>query len=235
MLFYFSTLLISVNITNLRFGDRSPIKVFAVDSVLCYAKYTAALAALEAAVKDLRHSDFPSLKATLADDLGDFKTSCANKYGVATCKKVVDDQLADLTEDGPKDFTTNCKIEEPKTDADDCYSAYAALVAALEKLKPTSARRIQMKAAATELDAFVTKCPKTSHSAECLPVLSPIDPTTGPIYDDLEDIQGKYTVKAPPAGGSGGGGSGNHGVLAFHASSGFLMIISLIIHLYLIL
>jgi hypothetical protein len=93
MLFLLSTLIILTNITTVHVEDRSPIKGLAVDSVLCYAKYTAALAVLQTAVDDLQRSDFPSLKATLAEDLDDFKTSCANKYAVTACKTVSDKQL----------------------------------------------------------------------------------------------------------------------------------------------
>jgi hypothetical protein len=60
MLLYFSTLIISANVTNLRVEERSPIKGLAVDSVLCSGDYEAALAALETAVEDLRRSNFPS-------------------------------------------------------------------------------------------------------------------------------------------------------------------------------
>jgi hypothetical protein len=46
-----------------------------------------------------------------------------------------------------------------------------------------------MKTVVNELDAFITKCPKTSHSADCLSILSPIKPDVGPVYTDLENFQ----------------------------------------------
>jgi hypothetical protein len=233
MLFLLSILIISKNITTVHVEDQSSMKAFAVDSVLCYAAYTAALAALTTAAGKLERSSFPIFKDSPEEELTIFSTSCANKYSATTCKTVVDAQITKVTEDGPTSFTTNCKINEPKTDATDCYTAYSALVAALEKLEPIGSRKIQMKAAVNELDAFVTKCPKTSHSTDCLPILSPIRPDVGPVYTDLENIQKKCELKASPP--AGGGGSGDHGVPIFSTRFFFLLIVSVIINLYFII
>jgi hypothetical protein len=65
----------------------------------------------------------------------------------------------------------------------------------LEKLKSTGSRKVQMKAVVNELDAFATKCPKTSHYADCLSILSPINPDVSPIYTDLENLQKNVLFK----------------------------------------
>jgi hypothetical protein len=227
MLLYFLTIGFSVNLSAIDTKRISSIRFHAVDSVLCYAKYTAALSALQTEAGKITRKS-ASLLDSPADELGAFATACANKNSVKACGDVVTAQTDTVTKDGPKEFTDNCKIDEPKADAEDCYSAYDALIKALEALKPTTPSKIQLKATDTQLDNFVTKCAKTSHSDKCLAVLSPIDPAVGPVYDNLDNIQKNCVVEAPSTGG------GDFGIRSFSTSSGFLIIITILANFYLL-
>jgi hypothetical protein len=185
--------------------------------------YTAAVSALQAAVATGKNN-LPGLKASPADEVAAFVKECAKKNAVPACGGAVTDVGTPSTTNVPT-FVSACEIDSPTADASDCYTTYDTLIKALEALKPPGPK-ISLKDTGAQLDAFVTKCPKTAHSTTCLPVLSAFDTTTGPGYTDLQSIQKSCNVPDPNA------ETNNDGsLITFSPGSVFLMLISFLIHL----
>jgi hypothetical protein len=187
--------LFNKNSTSLKKGSKSTIDFLEVDSVLCYDYYTSSLTTFKAIDPD-NPSD-PNI-AALNNILDTFKLNCLQTLAKDGCSAAVDDLIGDPKQTKATEFETKCEISEPTADTKDCYSAYDALVKAIEKLKPAESGKIKIKASpADEFNDFVAKCPKTSHAVACKTILADISTATGPVYNNLQDIKEKCLVSAP--------------------------------------
>jgi hypothetical protein len=199
-------------------------KLLAVDSVLCWKAYGDAVSAIDALAAEATGAALtPALNA-----LGGFADECAAKAEDTNCGGFLTTHAEAIAKTDLTEYKTKCVINEPTTDATDCPSAYEALITALQALSRTTTKVNLRAAPADQFNAFVTKCAKTSHEANCLAKIKDVDTTNGPAKTALADIQASCN---PSSSGDTGGDSGDDGVKLYYPSLGVLLLTSLLFHL----
>jgi hypothetical protein len=168
-----------------------------IDYLGCYAAYLKAVASIGAltAAKQV----LPEIKDAASDaafaDLVAFKSQCAATAIVSAYDTAIGSLTAVVKGDETK-LTTHCKVNPPGADAADCYTAYAALIASLDKPATKKQHIPEFKDIASDYLNYKNKCPTTVNTKACYDILIVIDKTI-PEKKDIDDIKDKCSVNAP--------------------------------------
>jgi hypothetical protein len=171
---------------------------------------------------------------------------CKGSYD-GDCKDVVDDLTGSSPSKPQDEFQDKCAVDPPAQNKAGCYSAYGALIQALEGLTyKKSAKNILKAAPEEQYDDFLDKCPETANNPTCSVVLNGLT-SKYPTKDDLTFIKGGCVVADPdtdlnpnsdpnensnPADENPADPKGDAGIASLNLSSKLILFISVITHLY---
>jgi hypothetical protein len=214
---------------------------FLDDNLLgCYSAYTDAVSSLSQ-ITDRKQNI--KLK-TFQEDLTKFKEVCkktAEEGG--TCAGTIATILGAATAANAAKFQTDCVVTPPVVDAANCFTAYEALIQALENLESRrSVKNILKVAPVDQYNAFLAQCPTTTNSPACSLILNEIS-ETGPTKANLEAIKSECAVDDPnlkpnsdpnensnPADENPADPKGDAGIASLNLNSKLILFISIIAH-----
>jgi hypothetical protein len=185
------------------------------DLYTCYRTYDKLLKVI--ALLSIKRGQNTTLMGSPEDELDDFIEACETTVHTATCAKELDKifvagglQKTDLTI-----IETNCKIEGP-VDSESCYTAYEALIKAIETSNRNNMGTPKLKEKTIEqlFTEFKDECAATIYTEDCETELLKVI-AGAPGENDLEGIQSKCAVTAPSP-------PGNSGIFTFKLSNNLL-------------